>query len=613
MVATVGSISVDLTTNAAKFSSGFKGAATTVERESGRMAKALTNIERSAGIAASGVKGFFGGIVAAAGLASLTGVIDRAREAISRFDEIATNSRAVGLRADTYQALSFAAKQANIEQDQLNSSLLIFTKNSGLAQEGTGSLFTGLARLNPELLRNIINARDQEEALKAVADALANARDETEKAAISNAVFGRSGVELSRLFDGGAASIDKFKQAAQKLGIIIPDDVLQKAGDLDDKLDALSVVINTKLDIALVKLAPSIIAVTQAFSGLLDVAAKMQDGVVPAIDAIGQAFQLLHDSIFGATEDNGGFSAIEKQLASVEQQVAEATAELAKLQDQAKQGLRVDTGFAQAKLEALQSEADDLRAKLEKKIEVNVATEKAKAALAAFRRSEIEGFSLGNAGRLPNVTGSNLGRDRGPITSTVNGVGVTEFGSNSKQILRDIADSIDDGSDETSGAVDRATDAISSADSKQAGYFGSLNDTLSSGFSSLASSLSYSVPANSGYAQGDSANSFRFSGLGSKSSWGGQRLSFSTGTPDPSRMGQALRANFMDRLNYGWQAPEGAASDVTNASATSAPTVVNITVKPIMEGTRLSSSSRAEIQQAASTGVNAALRAYNGR
>jgi len=93
MVATVGSISVDLTTNAAKFSSGFKGAATTVERESGRMAKALTNIERSAGIAASGVKGFFGGIVAAAGLASLTGVIDRAREAISRFDEIATNSR----------------------------------------------------------------------------------------------------------------------------------------------------------------------------------------------------------------------------------------------------------------------------------------------------------------------------------------------------------------------------------------------------------------------------------------------------------------------------------------------------------------------------------------
>jgi tape measure domain-containing protein len=47
MVATVGSISIDLSTNVAKFSSGFRTAATTVDRESGRMAKSVKGVESS--------------------------------------------------------------------------------------------------------------------------------------------------------------------------------------------------------------------------------------------------------------------------------------------------------------------------------------------------------------------------------------------------------------------------------------------------------------------------------------------------------------------------------------------------------------------------------------
>lgn len=45
MVATVGSISIDLSTNVAKFSSGFRSAATTVDRESGRMARSVKGVE----------------------------------------------------------------------------------------------------------------------------------------------------------------------------------------------------------------------------------------------------------------------------------------------------------------------------------------------------------------------------------------------------------------------------------------------------------------------------------------------------------------------------------------------------------------------------------------
>lgn len=46
MVATVGSISIDLSTNVAKFSSGFRSAATTVEQQSNRMARGISVAQR---------------------------------------------------------------------------------------------------------------------------------------------------------------------------------------------------------------------------------------------------------------------------------------------------------------------------------------------------------------------------------------------------------------------------------------------------------------------------------------------------------------------------------------------------------------------------------------
>jgi hypothetical protein len=93
--------------------------------------------------------------------------------------------RQTGLNTDTYQALAFAAKQANIEQESYNSALNIFAKNAGLAAVGQGALYSGLKKLNPELLQNILNTKDQEERLKLVADAMAQTSDATEKAALS--------------------------------------------------------------------------------------------------------------------------------------------------------------------------------------------------------------------------------------------------------------------------------------------------------------------------------------------------------------------------------------------------------------------------------------------
>ncbi|RVD16862.1 MAG: hypothetical protein EOS73_25450 [Mesorhizobium sp.] len=269
MVSTVGSISIDLNTNAAKFATGFRSSATTVEQQSSRMRNSIASIEKSALLASTTLKNLGTGLAAGAGLAalaSLGGAFDKLKQTISEYDEIASNAKTTGLRTDTYQALAFAAKQANIDQESYNSSLNIFAKNAGLAATGQGALFSSLKKLNPELLQNILNTKDQEERLKLVADALAQTSDATEKAALSAAVFGKGGVEMARIFEQGRASIDRFKKTAQDLGIIVPDDLLQRAGEIDDKLDVLSTVINAQLGQSLINLAPLLVGATQGFA-----------------------------------------------------------------------------------------------------------------------------------------------------------------------------------------------------------------------------------------------------------------------------------------------------------------------------------------------------------
>ncbi|RUX05473.1 hypothetical protein EOA30_12180 [Mesorhizobium sp. M8A.F.Ca.ET.059.01.1.1] len=86
MVATIGSIAIDLSTNASKFADGFKSSATTVEQQTARMAKSVAAVEK--GVTGIGVtlKNFGAGLAAGVGLAalgSLDGAFGKLKETIS--------------------------------------------------------------------------------------------------------------------------------------------------------------------------------------------------------------------------------------------------------------------------------------------------------------------------------------------------------------------------------------------------------------------------------------------------------------------------------------------------------------------------------------------------
>lgn len=551
MVATVGSIAIDLVTNVAKFIAGFKSAATTVERESSRMAKSIGGIERT-------LANFGKGLLAGVGIGTLTKFIDGAREAIAKLDDVADRAASSGVGTDLLQGLEQGARQAGIEVDALSGGLQFFAKGMGQAAEGTGRLYAGLLKLNPVLLQSILNAKDQETRLKLVADALAKTRDATERAALSAALFGD--VDFARLFGGGAAAIDQMVQALD--GKLFTAEQIARASEYDAKLNDLSKSIENNLTKAFVNAGPAIVYATEQLDKFIESTAKGVEGIPIVVDRLGQALDAIGA---GFTRD------FEAELKGIERTIRTLQAQIANTP------VNVDTTDAERTLAKLQAQAAQLRAQVTAEMEVNVDTTAAQAAISALGGAMAElsrqAVRAASGGTLPTVH---------------RGSGVDS----------DVMDKVEDAINKGTEATNRTTRAIDSLRSSSGGGGGP---------------LTYSVPAGGGYATGSAATSFGFSG-GGRDSWSGRQMSFSTGTPAPGRMGDAARANFMeDRFNYGWRGADTAGAAA--AGGVNVGGDINVVVNlPQMIGTLSGSApSRAAIEQASRDGVLAALRDIRGR
>ncbi|WP_161138799.1 D-alanyl-D-alanine carboxypeptidase family protein [Propylenella binzhouense] len=236
-------------------------------KASKRLDAHLSSVSASALNAGRSLTGFAASFAAGgvlAGIASFAGAIGKARSAISDFDKIAKTARTAGLGSAFYQSLGFAATEASVSQESLNSALLSFARNAGMAATGHGEIAEKLKVLNPELLKVIVNAKTQEERLRAVADAIQRTATASDRAALSAAVFGDAGVDLVRIFGGGSAALDDFARRARELGLIVDDQLLTKAEALETRLGVLSQVIDTNLNEALVSLAPLLVRASEA-------------------------------------------------------------------------------------------------------------------------------------------------------------------------------------------------------------------------------------------------------------------------------------------------------------------------------------------------------------
>lgn len=195
----------------------------------------------------------FAAVAAAAGFAGYTIL----RSTVDAGDKLAEMAQRVGLSVDAYAQLQFAAAQADVEQEQFNAAMDQFNKRLGEAKAGTGPLLGFLNKVGPGLATQVKHAKTTEEAFGLMVKAFEAIPDPARRAALSAAVFGKSGLQMGQFLGQGSKAIEA--QRKKFLDLAGSQEAFAKnSSDLDNAMRETSVAFDGLKNAAAAELFPAL-------------------------------------------------------------------------------------------------------------------------------------------------------------------------------------------------------------------------------------------------------------------------------------------------------------------------------------------------------------------
>ena len=231
--------------------------------------RALDRVNRVAGTMGRAFRKVGGAVLKMGGALTAVGVV-ALQKTTAAADALAKEARRLDFPIEELQQWKFVAEQSGVSQDLLSKSLGAFTKRLGEAAGGTGPLVSGLKNINPELLKNLQASESVSQSLDLIVGAMRNAETATERAAIANAAFSRSGLKLANIADLSGSQIEKLKEEMRQNGLITKEQAEQSEA-YNDAMNSLKRTMQGILQTVLLPLVPKLkVAVEQMRAFLLE-------------------------------------------------------------------------------------------------------------------------------------------------------------------------------------------------------------------------------------------------------------------------------------------------------------------------------------------------------
>jgi len=230
-------------------------------------------------------------VPALAGAAVIGGLALFAKNAIKVADTLAKTADQIGISTTALQEYRFASELAGVAAGALDTSFRKFTRTLGELRAGTGAAVTFLKKFKPELVNQFRATKDADAALELLFDSLSNVTNQSDRAALAAAFFGRKGAELTLLVKGGSAALKEQRQRAQDLGLVLEEDLLRAAERTNDQLTILAETIGTNVNRAILQLTPQLGDLAERF-------AESIPTIVEWVDEFGQFLGLIEKSRF---------------------------------------------------------------------------------------------------------------------------------------------------------------------------------------------------------------------------------------------------------------------------------------------------------------------------
>ena len=229
----------------------------------------------------------WGAATAAAATAAGVAVWKMAENAAGATDTIDKMSQKIGISREAYQELDFICSQSGTSVDTLQMGIKTLTNQMQSAAGGTKTATAMFDKLGVSIYDSNGQLKDQETMMWEALSALQAVENQTEKAALANDLFGRSGSELMPLLNGEAGSMEAMREQAHALGLVLSDEAVNSGVLFTDTVDQ-------------AKRALSAIG-TQIGVSLMPIIQKVLDWVLANLPVIKETASSVFDTISTAT------------------------------------------------------------------------------------------------------------------------------------------------------------------------------------------------------------------------------------------------------------------------------------------------------------------------
>lgn len=257
MAALIGALRATLSADTANFEQGMK-------RAQRQAATSSSAISKSLGVVKAGIAGF----VSALSVGMLTGAIKNALDYAGSLGEV---SQQLGVSTKLLQTFRYNVQQNGGSLEDADKSLGKFSIS--LSKALSGSVQTQKAFQAVGVSLDDLRTKSDTEIIGQIADGMKATGGASANAAAGVAIFGRGFQKIIPVLDQGSKGMNAAARAAQELGIVLSDDLINQADEAADKVDKLMTVLQVQIAGAVANNANAIAGFVQ---GLIDLIAKLQ-------------------------------------------------------------------------------------------------------------------------------------------------------------------------------------------------------------------------------------------------------------------------------------------------------------------------------------------------
>lgn len=176
------------------------------------------------------------GAVAAAGATVAGTMAVLAAKSFESLDALGKFSDRIGVTTEALVGLRYAASQtAGVTDDQLDTALQRMTRRVSQAAAGTGEAVKVLDELN--LSATELNQLSPDKQFSAIADAMNEVDNQSDKVRLTFGLFDSEGVGLVNTLSQGSEGLAQFATAADQLGLALDRGAIAKIESANDSMD----------------------------------------------------------------------------------------------------------------------------------------------------------------------------------------------------------------------------------------------------------------------------------------------------------------------------------------------------------------------------------------